>query len=498
MNELQIKFASISLEPMENKSKLPVIIQGGMGVGVSSWQLASSVSQLNQLGVVSGTGLNTVLIRNLQDGDQGGQMRRALAHFPDQAVVKSILQTYFNPEGRKKNGTYKLSPLPSLAPNTLFQHLSVLGSFVEVFLAKEGHSGIVGINFLEKLQTSNLSGIYGAMLAKVDYILMGAGIPREIPGVIDHFTKNEAASLRVPLSEARSGSPEILTTFNPQHVFPDLTFPALKKPKFLAIISSSTLATHLARKTVGTIDGFVVEASSAGGHNAPPRGVLRLSEKGEPIYGEKDHADLNTIKALGLPFWLAGSFGSHEKLLEAQATGAVGIQVGTAFAFCEESGISEKWKKATIAKWATPNEPSHDLVFTDPSASPTDFQFKVAPLVGTLSDPQLYTERPRKCDLGYLRQITADATGKIVYRCPSEPIHDYLKKGGKEEDTKGRKCLCNALMANIGIGQTQANDYHELPLITAGDDLIHIQKYIKPNHHSYRAQDVISYLLGDR
>ena len=32
---------------------------------------------------------------------------------------------------------------------------------------------------------------------------------------------------------------------------------------------------------------------------------------------------------------------------------------------------------------------------------------------------------------------------------------DYVAKGGKVEETVGRKCLCNALMANIGHGQTR-------------------------------------------
>ncbi len=36
---------------------LPLVIQGGMGVGVSNWRLARAVSSLGQLGVVSGAGV---------------------------------------------------------------------------------------------------------------------------------------------------------------------------------------------------------------------------------------------------------------------------------------------------------------------------------------------------------------------------------------------------------------------------------------------------------
>ncbi|MGD8321328.1 MAG: hypothetical protein PVJ02_12765, partial [Gemmatimonadota bacterium] len=37
----------------------PVIIQGGMGVGISGWRLARAVSSRGQLGVVSGTALDS-------------------------------------------------------------------------------------------------------------------------------------------------------------------------------------------------------------------------------------------------------------------------------------------------------------------------------------------------------------------------------------------------------------------------------------------------------
>ena len=75
---------------------LPRIIQGGMGVAVSNWRLARAVSQAGQLGVVSGTGIDTVLVRRLQDGDAGGHMRRAIAHFPIPEVGNEVLRKFFN------------------------------------------------------------------------------------------------------------------------------------------------------------------------------------------------------------------------------------------------------------------------------------------------------------------------------------------------------------------------------------------------------------------
>jgi NAD(P)H-dependent flavin oxidoreductase YrpB (nitropropane dioxygenase family) len=67
------------------------------------------------------------------------------------------------------------------APTRRRHELAVAGGFVEVFLAKEGHQGSVGINFLEKIQVPTPATLYGALLAGVDYVLVGAGIPRDIP-----------------------------------------------------------------------------------------------------------------------------------------------------------------------------------------------------------------------------------------------------------------------------------------------------------------------------
>ena len=78
---------------------LPKIIQGGMGVAISDWPLAKAVSQLGQLGVVSGTGVTCILIGRLMDGDFRGDVRRALAAFPLPAPARRILEKYYVPGG---------------------------------------------------------------------------------------------------------------------------------------------------------------------------------------------------------------------------------------------------------------------------------------------------------------------------------------------------------------------------------------------------------------
>lgn len=47
---------------------VPRIIQGGMGIRISSWELARAVSQKGELGVISGTGVDTIMVRTLQNG----------------------------------------------------------------------------------------------------------------------------------------------------------------------------------------------------------------------------------------------------------------------------------------------------------------------------------------------------------------------------------------------------------------------------------------------
>src|SRR5262245_7743755 len=122
---------------------LPMIIQGGMGVAISNWRLAQAVSQMGQLGVVSGTGLNRVLTSRLMDGDLAGHIRRALSHFPIPEPVQNILKRYYVSGGKAPEEPYKTPPAYSIRPPQSLDQLTVIANFVEVFLAKEGHTGLV-------------------------------------------------------------------------------------------------------------------------------------------------------------------------------------------------------------------------------------------------------------------------------------------------------------------------------------------------------------------
>jgi nitronate monooxygenase len=166
--------------------------------------------------------------------------------------------------------------------------------------------------------------------------------------------------------------------------------------------------------------------------------------------------------------------------------------VGTAFAFCDESGLDPEIKERVrdMARRGAVD------VRTDPSASPTGFPFKVLSLSNSLSEASHFEQRDRVCDLGYLRHAYRRDDGSLGWRCPSEPVEAYVGKGGDPADTCGRKCVCNGLMANIGVGQLRRDGRSELPLVTTGDAVSDISRFLPtPGAASYSADDVISHLL---
>jgi NAD(P)H-dependent flavin oxidoreductase YrpB (nitropropane dioxygenase family) len=465
-----------------------MVIQGGMGIAVSSWQLARQVSLRGQLGVVSGTALDGVIARRLQDGDAGGHLQRALAAFPSRGMAERVLARYFRPEGREAGKPYRPHPTLTISPSRDAIELSLVGNFAEVWLAKEGHDGIVGINMLEKLQTANASAILGAMLAGVDYVIMGAGVPREIPRLLNDYAAGRPGRLSIDVSDATR---EHVAVLNPvDYLGEDL--PALRRPQFLAIISLHVLAGYLNRDPEIRPDGFVVEGPRAGGHSAPPRGKVVLDEDGDPVYGPKDEADLAKIAEVGLPFWLAGAYSTPERLAEALANGAAGVQVGTLFALSAESGLRPDLRGQLLANLADGSL----VVRNDALASPTGFPFKIAELSDTLSDPAVYGARQRICDLGYLRTPAERPDGSVSYRCASEPAHMYLKKGGQAPDLQGRKCLCNALMANVGAAQVRQDGYVEEAAVTLGQDLDGARALASRLPGGWTAAQAIDWLVG--
>lgn len=474
------------------RSELPSIIQGGMGIGVSTWRLARTVAQRSEIGVVSGTSIDSVVARELQEGDPHDR-RRVLQSYPDDDIVGHLLDRFYQPDGKADDEPYALLPIHQFNPLVRSQRMLAAATYTEVRLATEGHDGLIGLNLMAKLKRYSLPCLYGAMLAGVDFAFIGAGIPLEEAKQIPKLAAGEPASLRLDPDTSQAPD-EVLEEpytydFDPADVLDDP--PVLDPPAFFPIVSTDALARIMDAKLPDErVDGWVIEGPVAGGHNAPPRNK-QYDEDHTPIYDEKDVPDLDAIRGLGKPFYLAGGYGSPEGLQYARDVGATGIQIGSLFSLTDEAGYPPELTRQIIRGLHS----GEVTVRTSGRASPTGFPFKVLTLSGTLADDERYQRRSRICDLGYLREPYVDEKGRLLGRCSAEPIDDYVRKGGDEADTEGRSCLCNALMANIGHPQHR-NGYTELPLYTGGDALENLPLG-SAAHPQYDADDVIDYLYGD-
>lgn len=468
----------------KNNQTDPAIITGGMGVRISNWLMARIVAMTGGIGIVSGTGLEIIYPRILQDGDKGGHVRRAFTELARRqpALAKPIFglyDKYYIEGGKAPNKPYKAVPVWKLSrlagqssglnsfwePARELQLLAIASNFAEVWLAKNGHKGLVGINFLRKVERPLLWTLYGAMLADVDYVVVGAGNPSHLPEMIKSLSNHKSASLPLKVYGAHSSSGEFFAKIEPNTLVGDKPT-AISCPKFLAIVSSFTLADALFSNPKTRPYGFIVEGPEAGGHNAAPA-KMKFDAEGQAImvYTESDSADIGAIRALGLPFWLAGSFGASKSLNRAFDIGAAGIQVGTIAALSGQSGMDPKLRMQVL-QLLTQNK----LKIKNTMVSPAGFPFKVAQIPGTISDKTVYENRKRICDICLLQATYITQDGTLGYRCPGESVKDFVAKGGRAQNTKGRVCLCNALFATAGFPQVHADGYVEPPIVTLGED----------------------------
>lgn len=505
------------------------LIQGGMGVHVSNWRLAKAVATARPgeaAGTVSGTALDVVYVRLLQLGDPGGHARRALRAFDSQfgvGVGRKILDRYFIEGGKAPEARFKSAPMhlvrstggattfalptgdSSVVPLKLDDdiiELLIATGFAEVWLAKEGHGGCIFINFLNKIEIPLLYILYGAMLAGVDGVLVGAGNPDGLADARSRLTRHEPVGRDLSVLYREAGE-QFSLVFDPQQIAGGrLALTPLERPAFLAIVSLEDLVKALAQSATEAPDGFIIENYTAGGHNANPVGPLHRDELGQPIYGEKDHADLEIIRSLGRPFWLAGGYGNHTRLEAAQAVGAVGIQVGSVFALSEESGMKPDYRAAILAELKAGTDDA-SLVRTT-MFSPTGFAFKVVQIEGTLSEQDVFESRRRICDIGILQQwgfSKPDETGHrtLFHRCAAGPIESYLDKRGLEKNTGERRCLCNGLLACVGLGQVKESHgevIEEPAIVTLGDQLDDVRRLSRQGQTHYWARDVVADILG--
>jgi NAD(P)H-dependent flavin oxidoreductase YrpB (nitropropane dioxygenase family) len=505
------------------------LIQGGMGVYVSNWRLARAVAMARigeTAGTVSGTALDVVYVRLLQLGDPGGHVRRALAAFDTQfgtAIGRRICDRYLIEDGKAPYARFRSAPMQRVhaqggattfpLPNgdsrpvalTLdddIVELLIATGFAEVWLAKQGHTGLIFINFLHKIELPLIYTLYGAMLAGVDGIVVGAGNPAGLPTLCSQLAGHHAVTHGISVLYREAGE-EYALVFDPTQVADGkLAVQPLRRPAFLAIVSLEELVKVLAQRKGDAPDGFIVEHHTAGGHNANPVGPLHQDDLGQPVYGAQDEPDLAAIRGVGLPFWLAGGYGSQAGLQRALGVGATGVQAGSVFALCEDSGMQPGYRTAILNGLKRGAEDAflvHTTLF-----SPTGFAFKVVQLQDTLSERDVYESRRRVCDIGLLQQVglsKPDERGvrTLFQRCPAGPIEAYINRRGLERNTEARRCLCNGLLACVGLGQVKEREgqlAEEPAIVTLGNDLDGIRRLSRQGQTRYWAKDGVVDILG--
>ena len=471
------------------------IIQGGMGIGVFRHAAVRGVSMLGALGNASGIGLEHMMARELQMGDPNGDIRWALEQFPNQDVAARISDDYFIKGGKASGDAFKSLPFPGFVQagndpyvikirDPRLEELLLVSNFAEVALAKRGHDNPVGINYLHKVQGPLLPYLAGAVLAGVDVVSIGAGIPKEIPGVLDDFCEGRGTVAPIAVT---SNNP-FRISFDPTDLAGD--YRKLDRPAFLGIVSN-----HIGVKALPNVDGYIIEGYTAAGHNAPARSK-GFNENGEPAYGPKDEMNFEMLRGMlekrvenggkRQPYFLAGGYTG--RLQEAEELGAKGIQIGSLAEFSRESSVRPGLRKRGLDIIMAREEGG--AVYTDPRFSPSGFPFKVLQVDGTLSSKGVMNSRKAVCGFGYLAELYEKPGGDVGMRCPAEPGSSYLRKGGKIADRDGRACLCTGLLSNVSMVNLR-----EPVILTAGSETEDIKEVVGRAGMHYKMKDVVDYVL---
>lgn len=358
-----------------------------------------------------------------------------MAGFPDGAVVGRVLDRFHLPEGRRPGAPYRRAGMHTHAVRPLLRDLTVLAAYVEVTLARRGHTGPIGVNLLTKVRAPTLPTLYGAMLAGVDCGLMGAGIPREIPGALDAFAGGREAVMRLQDGHP-AGEPEPTLRFDPAQV--PYGAAELPRPAFLAIVSAASLAAMLVQRSNGRVDGVRGRGPiDRRAQRAAPRSARPGCERPARVRAARPRRR-GTDEGIGAavlarrPHRLRGG---------------------------PRRGPGRRRQR---------NPGGHPL--------------RLFPRVryGTRASPAGDRGGAPGCRRG-------------AHRCP-QLVH--LAEGGTLADTVERRCLCNGLLATAGFARVQKDGTVEPPVVTSGDDLVRLPGLLPHGRGDYGAADVIRYLEG--
>ena len=245
------------------QSKYP-IIQGGMGVGVSLHKLAGAVSKEGGIGIISTANIG------YQEED-------------------------FN-------------------TNPLKANLRAIGKEIKMARNIAGEDKILGVNIMVAL--NNYKEIVKECVKnKIDLIISGAGIPKELP----EYIKNS-------------------------------------KTKIAPIVSSlrccKLIVKHWIKKYNYTPDMIVIEGPEAGGHLGFKREELEEDKKPKLEEITKEIVayikEIENERGKEIPVIAAGGIWDNQDIQRFLALGASGVQMATRFVTTYECDASEEFKKAYL------------------------------------------------------------------------------------------------------------------------------------------------------
>ena len=443
---------------------LPRLLHASPRLAISTWRLARAIAATGQLGVVPSAPLAPVLARRLELGDLDGELRRAMEHFPYPGVARRVWEQHHRPGGKRADEPFAPTRQPVINNGPALTELTVLANFVEVWLAREDRPGPIGLALHDQAQTALLPSLYGGLLAGADFVLVSGRNPALIPGLLQRLREGRAGELNVNPTE-----PDLACGFDPR-VLGDALIPDLPRPRLLVWVDSPEQAASVCLRASGHIDGFVWDL--------PP--------------GPRRNQDLERWRSLGVPFWFHGSPATREHFAEARRAGAEGLSLATPFTFCEESPLDEAIK-ARVLTLATQSPEQLKLGhIPDPSGQTVS----VLQWEETAPAPDCLAGRSRLCDIGYFREVYRRPDGTVGYRCPGEPIAHFTAKGGSSAAARGQVCLCNSLLATLGLAQLRDGDELERLIIPAGEDVRELARFLPPGRPRFTAAEVVAYLLA--
>ena len=325
-------------------AKLP-IIQGGMGVGVSLSRLAGAVAKEGGVGVISTAQIgfeepefekdqakaNLIAIKKhikkakelaCGHGMVGVNIMVALKHYKEHvlAAVEAGADVIISgaglpmelPELVDEKSHTRIAPIVSSK-----RAANLIAIKKHIKKAKElacGH-GMVGVNIMVALKHYK-EHVLAAVEAGADVIISGAGLPMELPELVDEKSHTRIA----PIVSSKRAANLILKMW--------------------------------AHRYNRTADFIVIEGPKAGGHLGFSN--EQLADMEHMDYDSEIKEIISCAKAYEekfkkhIPVIVAGGVFTHEDVMHCMELGADGVQVASRFVATEECDASDAYKHAYL------------------------------------------------------------------------------------------------------------------------------------------------------